>query len=243
MSVRSVSNYIVFSFLFLVAAAVFIKPAVTSPLPSVPVEASTSPARVPLLVIDAGHGGEDGGAEVGGVLEKDCNLAVAMRIVDLCTLFGKDVLPTRTDDTMLYDRYGDLDDYTGHRKTFDLRNRLRLAEESDAALFVGIHMNKFPESKYRGLQVWYSPNSSRSKNAAEYIRSYSMTYLDPTNERETKAASKSIYILNRIKMPAVLVECGFLSNPDECALLVSDEYRSRLAAVIFSSAVEFAEKE
>lgn len=239
MSVRSVSNYIIFSFLFIFAATVFIRPAVKEPVPLLSDEIEEKTLSHVTFVIDAGHGGEDGGAEVGGILEKNINLDMSLKISDLCAIFGYSSRLTRSDDTLLYDRFDDLTDYSGKKKTYDLRNRLRIAEESDAELYIGIHMNKFPEQKYKGMQVWYSPNCTSGKTAAEYIRSYSKTYLDPSNERETKAAGKSIYILNRITVPAVLVECGFLSNDEERNLLLDTDYQSRVAAVIFSSCAEF----
>ena len=239
MKFRTVGNYIVFAFLLIGAVALFFRP---PDVPDAVPTAETAEAEdVPetVFVIDAGHGGEDGGATVDGVSEKDINLSVSLKTADLCTLFGYGVRLTRTDDRLLYDEYGDLTDYSGKKKTYDLKNRLRIAEESNAKLFIGIHMNKFPEERYHGLQVWYSPNNEKSSLAAEYIRAYAKTNLDPSNERETKAAGKSIYILNRIKLPAVLVECGFLSNGEERAKLVTPEYQSHLAAVIFASGAEY----
>ena len=236
----TVINYIVFAFLFAGIAILYVRSSVETPIPSISDEVEETAIPQYMFVIDPGHGGEDGGAEAGGILEKDLNLDVSLKLSDLCALFGCDALLTRDDDRLLYDAYGDAADYTGKKKTYDLRNRLRMAEESGAELFIGVHMNKFPEAKYKGLQVYYSKNDGESKRAAEFIRSYSKKYLDPSNERETKAAGKSIYILDRIEMPAVLVECGFISNDGERALLSSRDYQSALAAVIFASASEFA---
>lgn len=237
---RAVANYVMFVFLFAVISVMFFHSASDSLIPSISDEVEAeAPVQAPDFVIDPGHGGEDGGAEAGGILEKDLNLSVSFKIADICTIFGYDALLTRDGDRLLYDEYGDYTDYTGKKKTFDLRNRLRKAEESGAGLFIGVHMNKFPEAKYKGLQVYYSPNDEKSKNAAEFIRSYSKKYVDPANERECKKAGKSIYILNRIDMPAVLVECGFISNEEERALLTTPEYQSRLAAAIFASCAEF----
>ncbi len=197
-----------------------------------------------LLVIDAGHGGEDGGASSeDGILEKDLNLQIAQNLNDIAVLFGCRTVMTRTADTMLYDLYNDLDDYTGCRKTYDLRNRLRLAGDMNGDIFISIHLNKFPESKYSGLQVYYSPNHTDSKKIASFIQSYARTYLQPENTREIKEATSSIYLLHRIRTPAVLVECGFLSNPEETAMLTTAEYRCRLAGVIFASAAEWYEAE
>lgn len=201
--------------------------------------AAAAEAPPPSLIIDPGHGGEDGGASSGDILEKDLNLAISENLCDLCAIFGYDVRMTRTEDTLLYDYFDDLEDYRGRKKTYDLRNRLRIAEESEAELFVGIHMNKFPQEQYKGLQVYYSPNTDESREAAGMIQSYAKKYLSPDNNREIKKATQAIYILNRIKTPAVLVECGFLSNPEELALLSSSEYRMQVSASIFASAAEY----
>ena len=206
-------------------------------------ETPVQSAPIPLAVIDPGHGGEDGGASVAGIVEKDVNLAVSERLGDLCTLFGLPAVLTRTEDEMLYDRYGDLSDYAGKQKTYDLRNRLRLAEESGAKVFLSVHQNQFPQTKYSGMQVWYSPNDPKSRELAERIRISGRMLLDPYNTRETKAATNAIYLLHRMRIPAVLAECGFLSNPDERELLASPEYEGRVAAALFIPLAEFLIRE
>ena len=209
-------------------------------LPPVPSSAEVEDdIPVPLLVIDPGHGGEDGGAAVGETLEKDLNLAVSEKVCDLCTIFGYPVQMTRTEDVLLYDYYHDLDDYKGKQKTYDLKNRLRITEESGAAVLLSIHMNLFPQSRYRGLQVYYSPNAESSKSLANRIQLSARQRLDPENTREIKAATNAIYLLKRAEIPAVLVECGFLSNPDERELLQTPDYQLRLAASLFVPSAEF----
>lgn len=201
-------------------------------------EDAAAPSR-PIIVIDAGHGGEDGGASgEDGTKEKDLNLLVAQSLADILTAAGYDVRMTRTDDRLLYDLYGDLTDYTGHKKTYDLRNRLRFTEEAGADLLLSIHMNKFPQPQYSGLQVYYSPTAPESRTVAEVIRNYTKLYLQPENERETKAATSSIYLLHRIQRPAVMVECGFLSNEEELSRLKDEIYRRQLALVIACAAAE-----
>jgi len=218
------------------AAAEWFSPA----LPASSTEDSVESGTV--FVIDAGHGGEDGGASsADGMLEKTLNLEIARNFADLAGLFGYNVRMTRTEDCLLYDLYDDLEDYTGYRKTYDLRNRLRLAKEWDGEMFISIHMNKFPMPQYKGLQVYYSSNHNDSQKIASFIQSYTRTYLQPENTREIKKATSAIYLLHRIQSPAVLVECGFLSNPEEAAMLASPEYRCQLAAVIFASAAEWHE--
>jgi len=203
---------------------------------TVPASARTEPAMV---VLDPGHGGEDGGAEAeDGTLEKHLNLEIALRMSGIADLLGYPTMLTRTDDAMLYDRYGDLEEYSGKKKTYDLRNRLRFAEESGCALFCSIHMNKFPDPSCAGLQVYYSPNVPESSAYASLLQSYARTFLDAGNMRETKKATSSIYLLHRIQSPAVLVECGFLSNPEECGRLQDSVYQLQLASVMTAALAE-----
>lgn len=189
-----------------------------------------------LVVIDPGHGGEDPGSVApDGTLEKDLNLEISNLVQALCILNGWDVKMTRTEDTLLYDYYDDLEDYTGKKKVYDLKNRLKIAEEHENALYLGIHMNKFSQSKYSGAQIYYSKNNVGSYSVATNLSKNIKKYLQPSNNRAIKAADSSIYILNNIKNPAILVECGFLSNEDELSLLKAEEYRAKMALVIFSS--------
>ncbi len=241
LTARTAANYILFAFLFTSVCMLFGRTAVKyagENAAQVSVQSET-----PVYLIDPGHGGEDGGAASGDILEKDLNLTVARNLADICTVFGQNISLTRNSDTLLYDAFGDLEDYSGKKKTYDLRNRLRMAEESGAALFIGIHMNKFPMESSRGLQVYYTKNADRSENAARIIQNYAKTHLMPWNEREVKAATSAIYLLHRIQMPAVLVECGFLSNPGECANLTDRGYQIKLASAIFCAAGEWTTAE
>ncbi len=198
------------------------------------VVSAVSEPRSCTVVIDAGHGGIDGGA-VGsdGTLEKALNLAVAQRLAELCRLAGIDCVMTREDDRLVVD-----DSVTERRKMHDLKNRASLAEAQSNPIFVSIHMNNFPEPRYSGLQVWYSKHHELSKTLAATLQGSARTFLDASNSREIKAATSAIYLLDRLECPAILVECGFLSNPEECALLAAEEYQTRLAVVIFASIVE-----
>lgn len=186
---------------------------------------------LPTVVIDAGHGGEDGGAvSADGLLEKDVNLDIALRLRDLLTANGIPVVMTRTEDILLYDRNAD---YEGRKKSLDLAARRKIAEETPNCLFVSIHMNSFPDARYDGLQVWYSPNDPASETIAETIQKTAKEILQPENDRKTKAATSAIYLLHHLTVPAVLVECGFLSNPAEAAKLGTDEYRRDVAFTLF----------
>ena len=199
-----------------------------------PIAVSTAPTSA-VIVIDAGHGGEDAGAVAqDGTLEKDLNLKIAKCLEALCEINGNTAIMTRDDDRLLYDRYGELDDYTGQKKIYDLKNRVRIANEQENPIFVSIHMNKFSSSKYSGTQIYYSPNDPSSEMLARALQNSTRTYLQPTNNRQIKRADSSIYVLNSLPCPAVLVECGFLSNEGELSLLKTERYQTSLALVIFS---------
>ena len=191
------------------------------------------------FVLDAGHGGEDAGAVApDGTLEKDLNLELAKLLNVILELNGNKTCLTRKEDSLLYDYYDDLNDYTGQKKIYDLKNRLRIAEEENS-IYVGIHMNKFSSEKYSGLQVYYSPNNELSQAIATDIKNTVKANLQPQNTRDIKRADNSIYILNRAKIPSVLIECGFLSNEKELSLLKSDDYKKALAINLFASLVKY----
>lgn len=207
-------------------------------LQKTPPKTETSPyENMPTVIIDAGHGGEDGGAVgVDGIFEKDINLAIALELEEMLRATGIKTRLTRDTDTLLYDRNSD---YQGHKKAQDAAARLAIAEEYENAVFISIHMNSFPQAKYKGLQVYYSPNSPSSALLAKKIQDTVITNLQPDNTRQIKQSDKNIYLLDKIRHPAILIECGFLSNPEECALLGTDEYRHRLCAVLHSAIVNY----
>lgn len=188
---------------------------------------------MPCIVLDAGHGGEDGGAVgVDGLLEKTVNLKVAQMLQDMFRLAGIPVVMTRTEDKMLNDPDAAV---SGKRKMTDLRSRLKLVQGTPEGILVSIHMNSFSQAQYHGLQVYYSPRHRDSAILAEAVQEQVKTYLQPDNSRKIKPADSSIYLLAHCDRPAVLIECGFLSNPDECAKLGNDEYLGELSTVIFSA--------
>ena len=184
----------------------------------------------PVIILDAGHGGEDGGATgKNGVLEKDLNLLLTSALADLFRMAGYTVVETRTQDRLLCEA----DTPKGHRKQTDLEKRLEYAQKYPNACFISIHMNTFPLPECQGTQVWYSQNDARSCALAEEIQECVRAFVQPENHRRIKAATSSIYLLRHAKIPAVLVECGFLSSPSECALLCEEAYRQKLALCIF----------
>ncbi len=202
------------------------------PLPSDDVAAASEVT----IVLDAGHGGEDGGAEGNGLIEKDLNLDITLRVATLLREQNVNVILTRDTDVLLYDKNSD---YEGKKKYQDVRKRLEIANSYENPVLVSIHMNSFSQTKYSGLQVWYSKNDARSKILANFIQSNVKSALQPNNKRTTKQATSSIFLLHNATFPAVLIECGFLSNPDEARSLADAEYRQQLANVIFKSIMDY----
>ncbi len=230
------SGFLSFTLLFIAASGVFFAGAnaVRASYESAYSHIDTAPR--PVIVLDPGHGGEDGGASgADGTTEKELNLTVAKAVAELLRAAGYDVRLTRTEDRLLYDLYGDLADYTGKKKVYDLKNRLRFTKEAGAALLVSIHMNTFPDGRYSGLQVYYSQNGEESRTVAGVIQNYTKTYLQPENDRQTKRAKDNIYLLSHGDIPAVLVECGFLSNEAELHNLTDPAYQKKLAITIASA--------
>ena len=188
------------------------------------------------VILDAGHGGEDGGASsLSGTVEKDLNLSIATVLKEMLEANGISVVMTRTDDRLLYDTTVD---YQGRKKALDLAARKKIAEETPNSIFVSIHMNAYPLPQYKGLQVWYSKNDPASKEIADTVQATVKSILQPENDRKTKAATSSIYLLHHIKTPAVLIECGFLSNEEEAARLATNEYQQQLAFCLFLAIIE-----
>ena len=204
-------------------------------------EAVDTKSTVPFtVVLDAGHGGEDGGAvSAAGFAEKEANLAIALCLQELLEANGITVRLTRSEDILLYDR--DVD-YHGRKKALDLAARRKIAESTENCVFVSIHMNAYPIEKYNGLQVWYSPNNPSSRLLAENVQSMTSDLLQPDNNRKVKAATSSIYLLHHLNCPAILVECGFLSNPEEAAALATEDYQKKLAFLLFLSISESLDK-
>ena len=191
------------------------------------------------VILDAGHGGEDGGAvSCTGSAEKDLNLDITLRLRDLLQANGVQVILTRETDILLYDRNTN---YQGRKKALDLAARYRIAQENPDSIFVSIHMNSYPQAQYSGLQVWYSPNHTDSKAIADTIQQTIREHLQPENDRKTKSATSSIYLLHHISSPAVLVECGFLSNPEEAKRLDTEAYRDQLSFLLFLSIMKALE--
>lgn len=187
------------------------------------------------IIIDPGHGGMDGGAiGSGGVIEKDINLSIALKLRTLLEMQGYEVIMTRDSDVSIYDQGVE---GIGKQKKSDMRNRLKLIEKNPDAIVLSIHQNQFSQSKYHGAQMFYGKKNPLSKEIAQSIQKTFAQQLQPDNTREIKVGGKDLFLLYRSENPIVLVECGFISNPEECANLLDEEYQSKVAFVIYTGLV------
>ena len=180
------------------------------------------------VLIDPGHGGFDGGASASdGTLEKHINLDISLSLRDILLICGIPVLMTRTSDFSLEEP----DSHTvRHKKVSDMRNRLVMYNGAETV--ISIHQNHFQNPQYSGAQVFYSVNHSAGARLAESIQSAVVDHLQPQNKRKIKAATDGIYLMHHTTVPSVLVECGFLSNPEELSKLKTASYRQQMAWVI-----------
>lgn len=182
------------------------------------------------IVIDAGHGGEDGGAvSCTGVMEKQINLEIALELNDLFHLMGHKTRMIRTDDRSVYTT----GDTIARRKVSDLKERVRMVEETEDAVLVSIHQNLFPDARYSGAQVFYS-QAGDGQGLAEVLQSAFRQTINPGSNRELKKAT-NVYLMEHISCTGILVECGFLSNPEEEAQLRTKEYQQKICIVIAST--------
>ena len=192
-----------------------------------------------VIVIDAGHGGEDGGASANGLLEKDINVSIALKLRDMLTISGYQVLMTRDSDVSIYDSSSGT---TREKKVSDLKNRVEMINSDKGNILVSIHQNKFEQRQYFGTQMFYSKNNAKSAVLAEELRKSVTGFLQPDNKRELKQADSSIYILDKAQVPAVIVECGFLSNEDEAKKLSDNDYQQKMAFSIYSGIIGYMNK-
>ncbi len=178
------------------------------------------------IVIDAGHGGLDAGTSAAdGTAEKDINLAIALNLYDFLKVCGIECKLIRDSDTEFYPNGED-------RSRSDLYNRLDYVNSIDNAVLVSIHQNHFTNASEWGMQVWYTANVASSKKLADNILNNTKMFIQPNNTRSNKQSDNNYYILYNAQVPSVMVECGFMSNPQENENLKSDAYRKRLACTI-----------
>lgn len=193
--------------------------------------------RYHTMVIDAGHGGIDGGAtSCTGVLESAFNLQIALRLEDLMHLLGYDTRMIRTTDTSIHTS----GETIAAQKISDLRQRVQIVNETPNAILLSIHQNTFSDSRYGGAQVFYA-DTEQSKELAQLLQALLCQTVNEGSNRKIKQA-KGVYLMNHIEETGILLECGFLSNPQEEALLRDGEYQKRLCCVIASAVSDFVNK-
>lgn len=213
---------------FVIAAAVQVHTTAT---------AAAAGTSKPLIILDAGHGGIDGGAvSDSGIVEKDINLAIAIDLRDLLESSGFQVLMTRESDVSIHDENATT---VRQIKVSDIHNRLKIMQEHPGCIFISIHQNHYTQSQYHGAQCFYSTAKPSSKELAAQLQLAFQEKLQPDNTREIKPSGSEIYLMYHADTTAVLAECGFLSNPGEAAKLGTSEYQRQVAFTLFTGLVDY----
>lgn len=189
-------------------------------------------SNTPTLVLDPGHGGVDGGASTAaGNKESDINLAIVLKMESLFAFLGIETVLTRRDDVSIHD---DICTTIREKKVSDLKNRVALINNTPNAMLISVHQNTFTDPRYHGSQVFHS-RDELSIQWGTYTQHLFCSKLDPNNKRNTTPVPDHVYLFKHINCPAILVECGFLSNCEDAALLLTDLYQRKIAAVLVSS--------
>ncbi len=200
------------------------------------VTAKVNPS-LPLIIIDAGHGGEDGGAvSKSGTVEKNINLEISSVAERFFSFFGFDTLMTRTDDRLIYS--SDCENIR-QKKVSDIHNRMKIITDNPNSIFLSVHQNHYESEKYSGTQVFYSKNNSESPILAQSIQDTVKSDLQNENERKIKPTGTEIYLLYHAEVPCVMVECGFLSNEAEDKKLSDSDYQKQMAFEIFKGTYNY----
>lgn len=216
--------------LYLITAALVILSAIGTSQAATTFAEYSDGAEGVTLVIDAGHGGVDGGASsCTGVLESAINLEIALKLNDLCHLLGYRTQMIRTTDISVYTEGNTI----AAKKASDLRQRVRIVNGATNGILISIHQNTYSDSRYAGAQVFYAPTQG-SEELAKILQQSFVAALKPQSTRLEKPAN-NIYLMQHIETVGVLVECGFLSNPQEEANLRSAEYQKKICCVIVSA--------
>lgn len=190
----------------------------------------------PQIALDAGHGGMDGGCvSVNGVSEKGLNLDIVLTERELLNIMGYDVVLTREEDRSIYD---DGVEGLAKQKQSDMKNRLAIFEACDG-IALSIHQNQFTDSRYSGAQMFYSRRNSEGERLAASMQRQFVSLLQPENQRETKPVDDELYLLDKTDTPTVMIECGFLSNPDEAAKLEEEGYRRQVAFTVMTGVLDY----
>lgn len=193
--------------------------------------------NTPLIIIDAGHGGEDGGAVVqNDNFEKDINLTISLKTNEILSFLGFNTKMIRNTDTLIYDS-----DATTQRqkKNSDLRNRLNIMNSYEDCIYLSVHQNKYDDNRIWGAQTFYSPNDSQSPVLADFIQSSIVSLTQPNNKRTIKKTGTNIYILYNATKPAVMVECGFMSNYEELLKLKDNKYQNQMSFSISNGILNY----
>ena len=201
-------------------------------------EITTETVALPVtrvIVIDAGHGTPDEGAESNnGVTEAEINLRIALKLQNLLEQSGAKVILTRSNETAIYD----IDKKTlREKKVSDIHNRVKIGNESSADIFVSIHLNKIPQNQYWGWQCFYNQNE-KSKILAENLQNNLNEAIQKENKRIAMKLD-TVYIMKNVEIPISIVECGFLSNEEEEKRLQEDDYQNRLAWGIYNGIMDY----
>jgi len=200
------------------------------------VETSSLPVSGKVIVVDAGHGVPDEGAESSnGTTEAESNLKIALKLQNLLEQSGSTVILTRSDENAIYD----INSTTlKQKKISDIHNRVKIGNESSADIFVSIHLNKIPESQYDGWQTFYKAGNANGQKLAVSIQNSLNNAIDRENNRVAKTID-NVYIIKHVEIPTTIVECGFLSNPEEEKLLLDDTYQDKLAWGIYNGIIGY----
>ncbi len=195
-----------------------------------------TPVSSKTIIVDAGHGGEDGGAvSDNGVSEAEINLKIGLKLQQLLEQSGSNVVLTRSDNNAIYD----IDKKTlREKKNSDIRNRVRIGNNSSADIFVSIHLNKIPENQYYGWQTFFKDGNEDGKRLANCIQNNLNETIQKENKR-TPLKINNVYIIKHVEIPTVIVECGFLSNHEEEKQLQQAEYQTKLAWGIYNGIMEY----
>jgi len=204
---------------------------------SIPVSLVSEDDQKPVIVLDAGHGGMDGGCvAVDGTPEKGINLSILLKLRDLLEISGYEVEVTRDTDTSIHDEGVE---GIANQKSSDMDNRLEIFNKHENAVCLSIHQNQFTDPKYSGAQMFFSKSNRKNEKFAMSLQSKFTEFLQPDNKREIKQCGKELFLCYYSKNPTVMAECGFLSNPDEASLLVTDEYQSKVAFTLYAGILDF----
>ena len=200
------------------------------------VETVATPVSNKVIIVDAGHGTPDEGAESSnGTTEAELNLKIALKLQNLLEQSGSTVILTRSDENSIYDAGSDS---IRDKKISDIHNRVKIGNESSADIFVSIHMNKIEQQQYSGWQTFYNKANENSKVLATSIQNNLNDAIQKENNR-TPAQLNTVYIMKHVEIPIAIVECGFLSNPEEECLLQTEEYQNKLAWGIYNGITDY----